>query len=180
MRAPCPECGCFYIDLASCPRCADTAGAASASAGWAAEDTATAVIAPAGFWRRGAALLVDYGVVLLARAVLLASTRLVFGSGADTSRVVGVSTWAFPAIFAFVYAVLAHWLWGQTLGKMALSARVVTRDGGPLPLGVAIGRQCAFVLSVLLLGLGLALAAVRADRRALHDLLAGTRVERTR
>jgi uncharacterized RDD family membrane protein YckC len=76
--------------------------------------------------------------------------------------------------------VLSHWIWGQTLGKMALSIRVVTRDGGPLPLGVAVGRQCGFVLSILVLGLGLALAALRADRRALHDLVAGTRVERIR
>jgi uncharacterized RDD family membrane protein YckC len=169
MRAPCPECGCFYIDLTGCPRCPETAAAALAP-----------VSAPAGFWRRGAALLVDYGVVLVARAVLVAAARVMFGSGAESSRVLGVATWAFPAIFGVVYAVLSHWIWGQTLGKMALSIRVVTRDGGSLPLGVAVGRQCGFVLSILVLGLGLALAALRADRRALHDLVAGTRVERIR
>ncbi|MET0852182.1 MAG: RDD family protein [Candidatus Rokuibacteriota bacterium] len=165
MRAPCPECGCFYLDLAACPRCPATAGAA-------------AVPVPAGFWRRGVALLVDYGLVLVARAALVASARAMLGSGAESSRVFGVATWAFPALFGFVYAVLSHWIWGQTLGKMALSVRVVMRDGGPLPLPVAVGRQCGFVLSIVVLGLGLALAALRADRRALHDLLAGTRVER--
>jgi uncharacterized RDD family membrane protein YckC len=169
MRAPCPECGCFYLDLAGCPRCPETAAVAAAP-----------VAAPAGFWRRGAALLVDYGIVLIARALLVASARAMLGSGADSSRVLVVATWAFPALFGLAYAALSHWLWGQTLGKMALSARVVMRDGGPLPLGVAVGRQCGFVLSILLLGLGLVLAAVRADRRALHDLLAGTRVVRTR
>jgi len=138
-----------------------------------------AAAAPAGFWRRGLALLLDYGVVLAARACFGLSARLLWGGAAESSRVLGVSMTAFPWLFGFAYAVLLHWLGGQTVGKMALSVRVVTVDGGALPLSTAIGRQLGFLLSWLPAGLGLLVAAMRRDRRALHDLLAGTRVVRT-
>ncbi len=66
---------------------------------------------------------------------------------------------------------------GQTLGKMALQIRVVSMDGGPLSFGQAVGRYFATFLSALILGIGFVMAGVRSDKRGLHDLLAGTRVE---
>ena len=77
-----------------------------------------------------------------------------------------------------VYVVLFHWLWGQTMGKMVVGARAVSVDGGPLSLRRAVGRARAWLLAVLPLGAGLLVAGLRRDRRGLHDLLAGTRVER--
>jgi uncharacterized RDD family membrane protein YckC len=68
-------------------------------------------------------------------------------------------------------------MWGQTLGKMALQIRVVSMDGGPLSFGQAVGRYFAAILSALLLMIGFIMAGARSDKRALHDLLAGTRVE---
>jgi len=60
---------------------------------------------------------------------------------------------------------------------MALQIRVVSMDGGPLSFGQSVGRYFATFLSALILGIGFVMAGVRSDKRALHDLLAGTRVE---
>jgi uncharacterized RDD family membrane protein YckC len=46
--------------------------------------------------------------------------------------------------------------------------------------GRALARQLAWLLSPLTLGVGFLVAVTRADRRALHDLVAGTRVVRSR
>jgi uncharacterized RDD family membrane protein YckC len=73
--------------------------------------------------------------------------------------------------------VLLHWLRGQTIGKMAVSVRVISLEGGPLSFGQAVLRYFGTWISACLLGLGYLLAGVRADKRALHDLIASTRVE---
>ncbi len=68
---------------------------------------------------------------------------------------------------------------GQTLGKMAAGIRIVTAEEAQ-PLGVAQAalRTLAWLLLVAPVGLGLLTAAFAADRRGLHDRLAGTRVIR--
>ena len=90
---------------------------------------------------------------------------------------VGYATQLFSSLIGAAYTIAFHWMWGQTLGKMALQIRVVSMDGGPLSFGQAVGRYFATFLSALILGIGFIMAGVRSDKRALHDLLAGTRVE---
>jgi uncharacterized RDD family membrane protein YckC len=133
---------------------------------------------PAGFWRRAAALGIDWIAVLVARVCFRMAARALWGGATDSSPVLLAAFDAFKVVFAAAYVVFFHWLWGQTFGKMALSIRVVRVSGGPLSLRRSIGRGLAFLVSVATLGLGFAVALVRADRRALHDLIAGTRVER--
>lgn len=133
---------------------------------------------PAGFWRRAAAVGIDWVAILVARACFRVAARALWGGATDSSPVLLAAFGAFKVAFAVAYVVLFHWVWGQTFGKMALSIRVVRVSGAPLSLGASIGRGLAFLLSVATLGLGFAVALVRADRRALHDLIAGTRVER--
>jgi uncharacterized RDD family membrane protein YckC len=65
---------------------------------------------------------------------------------------------------------------GQTIGKMALDLRVVTDGGRPLDGAAAVRRTVFGTVSAAALGLGFLPALVTADRRALHDRLAGTRV----
>ena len=81
------------------------------------------------------------------------------------------------SLIGAAYSIVFHWIWGRTLGKMALQIRVVSMDGGPLSFGQSVGRYFATFLSALILGIGFIMAGVRPDKRALHDLLAGTRVE---
>ena len=61
-----------------------------------------------------------------------------------------------------------------TPGKAALGLRVTDAHGARPPPGRVLGRFAAGSLSWLSLNLGHALAGLRADGRALHDLIAGT------
>ena len=69
---------------------------------------------------------------------------------------------------------------GQSIGKMAARTRVVTADESALsprvPLGQAVVRAIAYGVSALPAGLGFLPALLAADRRAIHDRLAHTRV----
>jgi uncharacterized RDD family membrane protein YckC len=66
--------------------------------------------------------------------------------------------------------------WQATPGKRLLRLRVVGADGARVGIGRALARHLAGALSWMMLNLGHAIAGWRADRRALHDLVAGTRV----
>jgi uncharacterized RDD family membrane protein YckC len=138
--------------------------------------SATVAPRPGGFWRRAFALLVDAGVVW----VLL---RVGDAAGAALDR------WDLPArafasawtlVVPAAYYVVLHGSGGRTLGKALAGVRVVTATGEPLGYGRALARQLAWLLSPLTLGVGFLVAVTRADRRALHDLVAGTRVVRSR
>ena len=75
------------------------------------------------------------------------------------------------------YFILLTAAGGQTLGKMAAGIRVVPmHDAARVSLGDSAMRTAAYLVSVLPAGLGLIPAIIHADRRALHDRLADTRV----
>ena len=147
----------------------------------------------ASFFPRLLATLVD-GVILLALNLLLLSPvflvllfREAFQS-ADLMR-----DWAFLGILggcalmilgANLWYVVGGWArTGRTPGKALLRLSVVR--GVPSGTGPGIGLKAAFVrflawnLSGALAGIGFLLVLFRGDRRALHDLVAGTRVVRT-
>jgi uncharacterized RDD family membrane protein YckC len=203
MAGACPKCGWQPVDGSACPRCGvDVAGyLAELGAGWPVSGPAalerSSVISPvsaarpdiraAGFWIRVVAVIIDTAVMLIAQAVLYAMASMVFG-GRSSIAIRGAAQ-VFGAMLIAVYSVLFHWRWGQTLGKMAVDIRVVTcrptptspgwlTDSGPLTLGCAALRQLASLLSSAILGVGYLMAGLRRDKRALHDLIAGTRVER--
>jgi len=135
-------------------------------------------IRPAGFWIRFVAVIIDFFVLLLAQGILFGAGSMLWGGGMDAGILVKGATRLFSSIIGAGYSIVFHWMWGQTLGKMALQIRVVSMDGGPLSLGQSVGRYVASFLSALILMIGFIMAGARADKRALHDLLAGTRVER--
>lgn len=76
----------------------------------------------------------------------------------------------------FLYDVLMNGRFGATLGKMAIGARIVLGDGSPIGYRRAAWRWVAARVSDFFFFAGYLLIAVRTDKRALHDLLAGTRV----
>jgi uncharacterized RDD family membrane protein YckC len=133
---------------------------------------------PASFWLRAGAILLDYVFLVIVVAVAQMASSVIWGEAGRTSRVLNAALTAFRWFLLLLYPVLFHWFWGQTMGKMVVRARVVAFDGGPLSFRRALGRTLAWLLSALPLGAGFIVAGVRRDRRALHDLLAGTRVER--
>jgi uncharacterized RDD family membrane protein YckC len=79
------------------------------------------------------------------------------------------------AVVAMVYFVAFEAsAWQATPGKRLLGLRVEGTDGARLSWSRALARHVAGVASWLTLNIGHLLVALRPDRRALHDLLAGT------
>jgi uncharacterized RDD family membrane protein YckC len=71
---------------------------------------------------------------------------------------------------------------GQSIGKMLAGVRVIPADDDAwterVPLGQAVLRAAAYLVSALPAGLGFLPALVGAEKRAVHDRLAHTRVVR--
>jgi len=187
MAVTCGRCGWQGDEARYCARCGADLGAPAAAPpasfppprrelapGFA---PVSAAIRPAGFWIRFAAVMIDGVVLLLAQGILFGAGWILWGGGMDAGILVKLAMRLFSSIIGAGYSIVLHWIWGQTLGKMALQIRVVSMDGGPLSFGQSVGRYFATLLSALILGIGFIMAGVRSDKRALHDLLAGTRVE---
>ena len=74
-----------------------------------------------------------------------------------------------------LYDVLLVGRFGATPGKMAIGAKITTVGGAPIGYNRALLRWLAARLSDVCF-VGYIFIAVRRDKRALHDLLAGTKV----
>jgi uncharacterized RDD family membrane protein YckC len=136
----------------------------------------SAGVVPAGFWRRAGALLVDLLVVWL----LLQVGGALGAALAPGTLVARAFDHAYVLVVPAAYFVLMHGTGGRTFGKMLFGARVVTVIGAPIGYPRALGRYLASFAALLPLAAGFLTAAARADKRGLHDLLAGTRVVRSR
>ena len=131
------------------------------------------------FTLRCGALLVDYIVVvsLVAFATLLARA---FGDGRSGGFLLTVGYLTALGV-AFLNLVVVAGFSGRTLGKWVAGLRIERRDGVPLSFGRALLRHLVgYPLTILTLGLGFLLAAFNSEGRALHDLLAGTVLVRSR
>lgn len=89
--------------------------------------------------------------------------------------------WADKAMPVFypiflLYDVLLNGRFGATIGKMAIGAKITKLDGSPIGYSRALLRWLAARLSDFFFFAGYILIALRPDKRALHDLLAGTKV----
>lgn len=99
----------------------------------------------------------------------------------ELSIVPPVPLGAFLLLVGGGYFVLFTAAGGQTIGKMAAGIRVVSAEPDApwkdrVPLGHAVVRAMGYLVSVLPAGLGLLPVLFGADRRAVHDRLADTRV----
>jgi uncharacterized RDD family membrane protein YckC len=147
---------------------------------------------PCGFWARLAAYIVDAMILGAVFQLIWTQTGLsqrwalpmVPKDLTDAAVQQFMLDWqtlayhAMPLIYPifFLYDVLLNGRFGATVGKMAIGARIVVWDGSRLGYSRAALRWLAARVSDLFFGAGYLLIAVRKDKRALHDLLAGTRV----
>jgi uncharacterized RDD family membrane protein YckC len=155
----------------------------------------------AGFWARFAALLIDGLIVALfqipAYIVLFSGPKrdttctvndngnIDLGGGTSICRVPTSGTWALFAIL-LIAAVVASVLYfgildgnGQTLGKRALSIRVVDKTtGGAIGTGRGIGRYFAHILSALVCYLGYLWMLWDPERQCWHDKIVNDYVVR--
>jgi uncharacterized RDD family membrane protein YckC len=139
-----------------------------------------AVPRPGGFWIRVVALGLDVVVIMLAQFLLSVLAGRRWGVDVERSSTLQGAVVFFTLLFAVLYPTILHTLTGQTIGKLVVGVRVLATDGELLPPGAAFLRAVVHWLSLgFMLGLGHVLAGLRKDKRGLHDLLAGSRVERT-
>ena len=137
------------------------------------------VSASASFGPRILAALIDAGILSVIGLIVLYLTLRV--CGAPWSKVTVIPQGPFAGFLMLIvggYLTLFTAAGGQTIGKMASGIRVVPidRQHGRVPLGHAVLRAAAYVASVLPAGLGFLPVLFGADKRAIHDRLAATRV----
>ena len=134
----------------------------------------------------GARLLaagIDLALILAIDAAVLHFTLKLLGlTYADASVIPAAPFLAFLLLLNGGYAAAFTAAGGQTIGKMAARIRVVPADPNAwsdrVPLGHAVLRAGAYLVSALPAGLGFLPAFLGDEKRALHDRLAGTRVIR--
>jgi uncharacterized RDD family membrane protein YckC len=142
-----------------------------------AEDPARAAVLPAGGVRRLAAALIDLGILGAIHAIVIYFTvRLIQMPADQLSALPWAPLGSFLLLLSAGYFVVFTVVGGQTIGKMAMNTRVVSASG-PVDVPHAVLRFVGGVLTLLTCGLGY-LPALFGARRALHDRLAGTDVER--
>ena len=120
-------------------------------------------------------LAISTAVFTLALAGVSYVVKIVSGEQVSWNRqnilvVVLYVAWEF-FYFGYSWAVS-----GRTLGMAVLGERVVRADGATAEPRRGVVRALVFPLSFLLFGLGFLGILVQRERRALHDLIAGTAV----
>jgi uncharacterized RDD family membrane protein YckC len=152
---------------------------------------------PATLPRRWLAALIDALVIIALAVLVLALFRLIANVGPYPDDP-GLLARLAGATLAFVVIVVVALLYaptvmartnGRTLGKLALRLRVVRVDGEPMTFGRAALREAGIKVVLFTLIFGVITAGVLlvidalwplwdGERRALHDMLARTRVVR--
>ncbi len=130
----------------------------------------------AGFWKRFAAAMIDYVILVPVSALVGWVAGSIYGETAGSpdektaeaiGNVVGIIVWW------LYYASLESSARQASLGKMALGIKVVDRQGGRISFGRATGRHFAKFVSGLVLMIGYLMAGFTARKQALHDMMAG-------
>lgn len=132
-----------------------------------------------GRWRRLIAAIID-GLIVYAITWLLTTPVLGYGTMYEGSLARQTGANLIAGIVAFLYYVLQHGRWGQTVGKRLLALRVVRADdGAAISYGQAAWRLLfEYLISLATCGVGwlVDVAWILWDQRrqALHDKVART------
>lgn len=148
-------------------------------------------VVQAGFWKRVAAYMIDAFVVGVATWIVqIALMVIFFGANMGTlssnpeamfSGATGIlfilAVYLVPIAMAVAYYAAFHASSKQaTLGKMAVGIKVVRTDGTRISMGRGVGRYFGFMLSSLIMGIGLLMAAFTERKQGLHDMICDTLV----
>ena len=145
-------------------------------------DSVDASDAPAGAGARLLAAIVDAVILGSIGAAVLYFTLKVCGlQFSERGILPPVPFTTFLLLLGGGYFVLFTAAGGQTIGKMATGIKVVSVHGespwsARVPLAASVLRAAGYLVSLLPAGLGFLPALVGAERRAVHDRLADTRV----
>jgi len=140
----------------------------------------------AGFWKRTAAFLIDSVVLSLVYApiylyLLYYPAMEKLNSGiAPSERELVQFLWAYflssflLCLFLWIYSAGMESSSKQgTLGKIALGIQVTDINGNRISFWRATGRNCAKLLSVLIMYMGFLMAAFTDRKQTLHDVMSG-------
>ena len=148
----------------------------------------------AGFTSRAVAIIVDFAIIALVTAIVVAALSLFFSISsvqrfmdwlnsvlpgsisifdALTSPPFGV---IFFLLFEYAYFVFFFSTTGQTVGKAIMGLRVVTTDGKRMGVKRSFIRTLCYAISLAPLGLGFLWVLGEDRRRAWHDKIAHTYV----
>jgi uncharacterized RDD family membrane protein YckC len=116
---------------------------------------------------------ISWGLYVAGVAVLGLLTGLVTGKTIHVDRYRWVAAGTLLA-WEFTYFSYQWALGGRTLGMAIFGIRVLHADGARASAKAAVIRTLTLPLSFLFFGLGLLGILVQKERRALHDLFAGT------
>jgi uncharacterized RDD family membrane protein YckC len=149
--------------------------------GWAAPQAGPAPgLVYAGFWIRFAAMLID-GIALYAILVL---GNFLFVKGIDNGNgtvTIVQGAWWLPlwSVVEFLYYPVT-WAWlGETVGHRILGMEIRRVEDGQRPgVGQVIVRYIGYIISVIIILIGLIIAAFDPRKQGLHDKIAGTVVVR--
>lgn len=183
----CTQCG--AANPAGVRFCGNCGNALATGVRFSAPDQVTRAVAPtyAGFWIRFLAAFIDGIAINIATQplVLALGTGFDFETGTDLA---GNPTfdWGFDGsrfaitillttLLTGLYYIIAISRWGQTLGALAVSIKVVRPDGSLLSTGQAAIRWIgSWVSGGLTLGIGYLMMIWSARKQTLHDKMAGS------
>ena len=120
-------------------------------------------------------VLISFGMLFVAAILALLVIDSDSGNPSDRAFLISAGILGFYLVaFVPLYHVLL-WSWrGQTVGMMAVRIKVQSRNGGPVSPGQSALRLLGYAVSVLPIFLGLVITLFDRERRAFHDILAGT------
>jgi uncharacterized RDD family membrane protein YckC len=135
-----------------------------------------------GFWMRFLAVIIDAIIIRVVSAIITIplglgglGMGLSLGRNPDPSQVMA----ALPALMSLIgMAFLIQFCLSLAYEVYFLTTKGA--DGGPISVGLAVGRYFAKILSVCTLWIGFIIAGFDREKRSLHDHICGTRVVYTR
>lgn len=142
----------------------------------------------AGFWRRGAALMIDAFIVVFVLAVLSLPLAIfgfngfgAFGAALEFSGFAGTPESWFSALLIGAYFALWHSsAYAATPGKILFGCVTLNaQTHQPITLPQAIIREIARILAAIPLGLTYWFQPFSSRRQTLHDMVAGSVVLRS-
>ena len=130
-------------------------------------------VVPGKWWNRVGAAFLDSLLVGLPVVIVFAATGNYTTGQFSAPQLISAAALLVYSILMLTYRA------GQTVGKGVTNVRVLRADGAPIELGRATGREVVkaiFALTGILYVISALWAVWHPENKALHDLIAGTRV----
>lgn len=140
-----------------------------------------------GFWIRLVAVIIDWVAVEMIVIPIGFLTGVMIGVAGAVVGMPSLGIRLVSVIVGITLGFCGSWIYEAslesssrqaTLGKMALSLKVTDLEGKRISFARATGRHFSKYLSGLILCAGYIMAGLTERKQALHDMIAGTLVER--